>query len=86
MPEVYYHKGYSLMLKGRASRFYYSSLTTKEPITFETMVCATKVHFETEENRQLYMSDWRETTYPRIIAANPSKSRLECLQLLYDKL
>ena len=51
MPEVYYHKGYSLILKGRASRFYYSSLTTKEPITFETMVCTTKVHFETEENR-----------------------------------
>ena len=50
------------------------------------MLQLTRAHFETDENRQLYMSEWRETTFQRVIASNPIKTRLECLQLLFDKL
>ena len=50
------------------------------------MVAMVKTHFETEENRQFYMSEWRETTLPRVIASNPIKSKLECLRMLFDKL
>jgi hypothetical protein len=46
----------------------------------------TKAHFETEEARQKYLSEWREATLLRTIAENPAKSRLECLQLTIDKL
>jgi len=50
------------------------------------MVRMTRTHFETEENRQLYWAEWRETTFSRVIMENPTKDRLECLQLLFDKL
>jgi hypothetical protein len=50
------------------------------------MLAMTRTHFETEENRQLYMSEWRETTLPRIILDNPNKTRLECFELMFSKL
>ena len=43
------------------------------------MVIKLKVHFDIDENRQEYITEWRETTLPRLIAANPRKSRLEVL-------
>jgi hypothetical protein len=66
------------MLRDRAGTFYYSRITGR-PYDFITMVAMVKEHFETEENRQFYMSEWRETTLPRVITSNPTKSKLECL-------
>lgn len=80
-----YRNAYSIMLKGRASAFYYDRLSNQN-YDFVTMIDLTKQHFETEENKQFYMSEWRETTFPRIISLNPTASRLECLQILFDKL
>ena len=45
-----------------------------------------KIHFETDQNRQLYLLEWRTTTFLKIINENPDKNRLECLQILFDKL
>jgi len=73
------------MLKGRAATFYYNHIAGKR-YDFDTMLRLTKTHFETDENRYFYMLEWRETTFQRIITANPAKNRLECLQLLLDKL
>jgi hypothetical protein len=73
------------MLKGRAATFYYDHIAGKRH-DFDTMLQLTRIHFETNENRQLYMAEWRETTLQRIIASNTTKSCLECLQLLFDKL
>ncbi|KAH8587232.1 hypothetical protein B0O99DRAFT_698512 [Bisporella sp. PMI_857] len=56
-----YHKALPIMLRERASKFYYTNFAGKG-YTFDTMVHQLRVHFETEENRQLYMSEWRETT------------------------
>ena len=53
---------------------------------FQTMINLTRAHFETEENHQKYLSEWRETTLLRTISENPDKSRLECFQLTVDKL
>ena len=50
------------------------------------MIYESRCHFETEENKQQYMSEWRETTFPRIIATNPGVPRLDCLQKLFDQL
>ena len=80
-----YHNAYSVMLKGRASTFYYDRLAGKG-YEFNRMIYETRCHFETEENKQQYMSEWRETTFPRIIATNPDVSRLDCLQKLFDRL
>jgi hypothetical protein len=73
------------MLKGRASVFYYDRLAGKG-YDFNRMIYESRCHFETEENKQQYMSEWRETTFPRIIAANPGVPRLDCLQKLFDRL
>jgi hypothetical protein len=66
------------MLKGRAATFYYDYMAGKR-YDFDTMLSLTKAHFKTDENRQLYMSEWRETTFQRVITANPTNTRLECL-------
>jgi len=50
------------------------------------MINLTKAHFETEENHQKYLSEWRETTLLYTISENPGKSKLECFQLTVDKL
>src|SRR6266536_5874125 len=50
------------------------------------MVNLTKAHFETEENHQKYLSEWRKTTLLRTILENLDKSRLECFQITVDKL
>ena len=80
-----YHHAFSVMLKGRAATFYYDHIAGKR-YDFDTMLRLTRTHFETDENQELYMSEWRETTFQRVINSNPTKSRLECLQLLFDKL
>jgi hypothetical protein len=43
------------MLKGRAAIFYYNNLFSKG-YNFEDIIIKTKIYFETEENRQLYLS------------------------------
>ena len=83
-PDQYY-KVLSIILRERASQFYYINFAGKG-YTFDTMIHQLRVHFETEENRQLYMSEWRETTLRRVIIKNPTKIRLEYLQLLFNKL
>jgi len=83
--ETQYHHAYSIMLKGRASSFYYDKIASRS-YDFQIMVAMTKTHFETEENHQKYLSEWRETTLIRTISENPGKSRLECLQIMIDKL
>jgi len=85
LQENQYHSAFSVMLKDRAKKFYYTKIKGNAK-DFRTMVTMTKAHFDTEENRQLYFAEWRETTLLRVIASNPTKSRLECLELLFDKL
>lgn len=83
-----YHNAFSSMLKGRAEVFYFERLSrsTVRDYDFNYMVERTRKHFETEENRQEYMAEWRETTLPSMTAKHPTKNKLECLQLVIDKL
>jgi len=85
LPVTQYYSAFSIMLKGRASNFYYDKLSGRS-YDFQTMINLTKAHFETEENHQKYLSEWRETTLLRTISENPDKSRLECFELTVDKL
>jgi len=57
-----YHHAFSVILKGRAATFYYDHIAGKN-YSFDIMLQLTRAHFETDENRQLYMSEWRETTF-----------------------
>jgi hypothetical protein len=54
------------MLKERALDFYYDKISGRL-YKFTKIVEMTKAHFKTEENRQKYLSKWRETTLATII-------------------
>lgn len=85
LPLAQYHEAFSIMLKGKASTFYYDRIAGRN-FDIQTMMNLTREHFETEENRQFYVTEWRETTLRRIIDKNPTFSRLECLEILFNKL
>ena len=57
------------MLKGQTSTFYYNYLAGKE-YNFNCIVYKLKYHFKTEENKQQYILEWRETTFLKIIIIN----------------
>src|ERR1700722_9798454 len=84
IPPELYHKGFSIMLKGQASKFYYAKLTALTD--FSTMLNLTGQHFETEEKRQMYLQEWREATLERMTKKNPDKNMMECLEMLFKKL
>ena len=50
------------MLKGRAATFYYDYIIGKR-YNFNTMLNLTKAYFRINENRQLYILEWRETIF-----------------------
>jgi hypothetical protein len=56
LPDIQYYNAFSVMLKGRAVTFYYNNLFSKD-YDFKNMILKTKIHFEIEENRQLYLSE-----------------------------
>ena len=57
------------MLKGQTSTFYYNYLAGKE-YNFNRIIYKLRYHFKTEENKQQYILEWRETTFLRIIIIN----------------
>jgi hypothetical protein len=56
LSNIQYHNAFSVMLKGRAATFYYNNLSSKG-YNFKNIITKTKIHFETEKNRQLYLSE-----------------------------
>ena len=49
-----FHLAFSIMLKGRASAFYYDKIS-RQSYDFITIVEMTRTHFKTEERRQKYL-------------------------------
>lgn len=85
LQEHQFHIAFSLILKGKAEKFYFTRIKGKAK-DFPGMVEMMRAHFDTEENRQRSLTEWRETTFPGIIAQNPEKSRSECLEILFETL
>ncbi|GJC91124.1 uncharacterized protein ColSpa_11909 [Colletotrichum spaethianum] len=76
-----------IMLKGRALQYYYDNLCDPtKPMDFHSSGVAIQARFETHETQQLYLSEWRTTTLPRILQENPGKNRLEALEILIERL
>ena len=63
------------MLKSRTSTFYYNYLVGKG-YNFNRIIYKLKCHFKTEENKQQYILEWRETIFLKIIATNLGILRL----------
>jgi hypothetical protein len=55
LPNTQYHNAFSVMLKGRATTFYYNNLFNKN-YSFKNMISKIKIYFEIKKNRQLYLS------------------------------
>ena len=73
----YYH-ALPIMLKDRAVTFYFVSIQDYS-YNFENIILLLRTYFETDENRQLYITEWRVSTLQNVITSNLTKTRLECL-------
>jgi hypothetical protein len=86
LPASELSNAYSIMLKGKASEFYHNYISGKG-YDIDKMVKLTREHFETETNRQEYLTLWRRYTLRFVMGEEGSgKSKLECLEILFDKL
>lgn len=85
LPDDKLELGFSTMLKGKALDFYFEKID-RQIDNFVDMVASLRMHFETEETRQRYLTEWRETNLLRTIKKNSDKTRLECLELMLDNL
>ena len=85
LPEDQFHLAFSIMLKGRASLYYYDKIARRS-YGLSTMVQMTRTHFETEERHQKYLTEWRQITLHRIIVRHRDKTLPECLEMLFDTL
>jgi hypothetical protein len=56
LKEAQFHLAFSIMLKDKASDFYYDKITGRS-YDFRTMIDFMRSYFETEENRQKYLSE-----------------------------
>jgi len=80
-----YETAFSTMLQGSALSFYFDRISNRR-LKFEEMITLTKAHFETEERRQKYLTEWCNTTFQQIIRKHPDKSLSEQLEKLFDTL
>ncbi|TGO31513.1 hypothetical protein BHYA_0615g00020 [Botrytis hyacinthi] len=55
-------------------------------LRFDEMIIRMKAHFETEERRQKYLTEWRNTTFPQVIRKYPDKTLSEQLEKLFETL
>jgi len=87
IPQTQFSHVFSLMLKGRALRFYFSNLARTRPVMqFTHMVQQTLQHFEPEEMQQTYLSEWRSITLAKMITEHPAKSKSEVFELLLERI
>jgi hypothetical protein len=86
IPKVALAQAYSTMLKGMALDHYYTNLKNSGTTSFEQMHQATRNYFEGPEYRRKVLGQWNAATLRAVINKNPTKSKLDCLQLLIKDL
>lgn len=79
-------KAHSIMLTGKSSQFHYQYISGRNDLSMQQALELIKQHFETPEVRQSYLNEWRNITFQSIIDHNPEKSKLECFELMLDRL
>lgn len=76
---------FSSMLTGLAKDFYYKNLY-RHGLSLEHMINAIKQRFETEERGRSLVREWERKTLKDIIDENPTKTMLQCLDILVMEL
>jgi hypothetical protein len=82
--EVDFNRGFSTMLGGHAKEYYFEKLAYQTPrLTFRQMCKAIQDHFETSERILDYQQEWMAISLQRIIDNNPTKTKLDCLEIMF---
>ena len=82
--QTQFHAVFSTILSGRAALYFLHNVPRHW--SFTDMYLAMERHFNTEQNKIQYHQDWTSTTFFSTKAENASKSDLEVLQIMLDKL
>ncbi|KAB5511370.1 hypothetical protein GE09DRAFT_724945 [Coniochaeta sp. 2T2.1] len=67
IPQSAYAKCFPAMLKDAALSFYFNELSGRG-LDFNELTAQVEYHFETEEGRQGYLTEWQQTRLPQLIA------------------
>lgn len=81
-----YSRALSIMLSGKVVQFYYRKINCINDLTIKQAVDLIKQQFETSEVRQFYLNDWRKVTLQSKFDSYPEKSKLECFELMLNRL
>ena len=85
LPNTVYKRALPIMLKGRASEYYYTGLIQNN-LDFDQLCTAIEQHFEDANHRRNTLTAWNNINLLSIKSKNPDKSTGECFDLLLSKL
>ena len=85
LPQTVYKRALPIMLKGRASEYYYTGLIQNN-LDFDQLCTAIKQHFKDTNHRRNTLTAWNNIHLLSIKSKNPDKSTGECFDLLLSKL
>ncbi|KAK4205935.1 hypothetical protein QBC37DRAFT_243184, partial [Rhypophila decipiens] len=74
------------MLTGKALDYYHNRLSREQRSNMLWSMNALSENFETDEIKLSYLQEWQTMSYAKIVEKNPEKTRLECLEMLFDEL
>ena len=86
VPEEAKMMAFSLMLKGRALKFYYDNFKNSTGLTLNQICYAFKANFEGEEYQVGVLNRWNSLTLRSVMNKNEGKSMADCFELLLDEL
>lgn len=85
LPPQLWQRVFPFTLTGRAATYYYDVLAGKG-MELEQVANMLVLHFETEERRQYYLTRWSATSLSATIEKNPTKTIVECFEIMVDYL
>jgi hypothetical protein len=85
LPKNVYKRALPIMLKGRASEYYYTGLIQNN-LDFDQLCTAIEQHFEDANHRRNTLTEWNTLDLLSLKSQNPDKSTGQCFELLISKL
>ena len=79
-------KALPILFAGRAHEFYYAQGFATSKKSEAEILTAILNHFETENVRQDYVNEWHGVTMQAMISEHPTKSKLECFDIMTARL
>lgn len=74
------------MLDGDAPEYYYTNIAPLQTTDFKTIIYELRKRFLTEQQKRKDFSEWIWLSLENVIAENPEKIALTCLELMLKRL